>query len=111
MLAQLRLGGARAGAQGYEGDRSFAPLLARRCDDRGLEHGRMADQRRLDLDGGDVLTAGDDDILAAIADLDVAVRMHHADIAGSEPAVRDRTCGRVRVPVCGVYAYYLTYIH
>ena len=42
----------------------------------------------LDLDRGDVLAAGDDHVLAAVAQLDVPVGVQHAEVAGAEPAVR-----------------------
>jgi hypothetical protein len=56
-------------------------------DDGALEHGRVGDDRLLDLDRGDVL-AGDDDVLAAVAELDVAVRVPDGEVAGVEPAAR-----------------------
>jgi hypothetical protein len=68
-------------------DRDFAPLLVRRGDDRGLEHRRMAGERVLDLDRRDVLAAGNDDVLGAVAQLDVEVGIHHAEVAGAKPAV------------------------
>jgi hypothetical protein len=45
----------------------------------------VAGEDLLDLNGGDVLTAGDD-VLLAVAQLDRAVPMHHGEIAGVEPA-------------------------
>ena len=46
----------------------------------------MLVQHVLDLDRRDVFAARNDDVLGAILDLDVAVGMHHAEIAGMEPA-------------------------
>src|SRR5258705_13594200 len=40
----------------------------------------------LDLDRGDVLATGDDDVLGAILDYDLAALIEHADIAGMKPA-------------------------
>ena len=40
-------------------------------------------ERLLDLDRRDVLAAGNDDVLGAVAQLDVEVRMHHAEVAGA----------------------------
>ena len=41
----------------------------------------MGDEGLLDLDGRDVLAARDHHVLGPIAQLDVAVWMHHAEIA------------------------------
>src|SRR5690606_20064148 len=76
----------RALLQGNEGTGSFAPLDVGRCDYRRLQHLRMAIEYLLDLEGGDVLAAGDDDVFRAVLDLDIAIGMDHAQVAGSEPA-------------------------
>jgi hypothetical protein len=47
-----------------------------------VRHGEV-----LDLDRGDPLAARLDDILQPISELDVAVRVDGADIAGSEPSI------------------------
>jgi hypothetical protein len=39
---------------------------------------------------GDVLAARDDDVLGAVAQLDIAVLVQDAEIAGMEPAVIER---------------------
>ena len=49
----------------------------------------------LDLDRRDVLAARDDDVLGAVLELDIAVRVQHAEIAGMEPAALE---GLVRWP-------------
>jgi hypothetical protein len=46
----------------------------------------MLVQRVLDLDRGNVLAAGDDDVLGAVLELDIAVGMDDAEIAGMKPA-------------------------
>ena len=46
----------------------------------------MPVQHVLDLDRGDVLAAGDDDVLGAVLDDDVAVLIEHAEVAGVKPA-------------------------
>ena len=53
----------------------------------------------LHLDRRDVLAAGDDDVLAAVAQLDVAVRMQDGEVAGVEPAASERGRGRLGVVV------------
>ena len=51
----------------------------------------------LDLDRGDVLAAGDDDVLGAVLELDIAVRVHDAEIAGMEPAAGEGFLRRLLV--------------
>jgi hypothetical protein len=46
----------------------------------------MAHNCVLDFDRGDVLAAGDDDVLLAVADLDVSIRVRDGDVARVEPA-------------------------
>src|SRR3954463_516679 len=66
--------------------RYLAPLLVGHRDHGRFEHRGMADYRLLDLDGADVLAPGDDDVLLAIAQLDGAVGVAHAEVAAVEPA-------------------------
>ena len=49
----------------------------------------MAVKNVFDLQAGDVFAAGDDHVLAAVSNLDVAVRVNHRQVAGMEPA-----CGK-----------------
>ena len=60
------------------------------ADHRDLGDGRVREEHVLDLDRGDVLAAGDDDVLLAVADREVAVVADHAAVAGVEPAVDER---------------------
>src|SRR3712207_1334793 len=53
--------------ENHESLRALAPLLVRDGHHGGLHHRRVAGDRLFDLDGGDVLAAGDDDVLAPIA--------------------------------------------
>ena len=57
----------------------------------------MLHQRVLHLDRRDVLAAADDDVLLAVAELDVAVGMHDAEVARVEPAARERLRGRLGI--------------
>src|SRR5881396_3145536 len=66
--------------------RDLAPALVRHGDHRHLEHVGVARDRLLDLDGRDVFAARDDDVLLAVAQLDVAVGVHDRHVAGVEPA-------------------------
>ena len=54
----------------------------------------MLEQRVLDLDRRDVLAAGDDDVLRAVAELHVAVGVLDAEVAGMEPAAGEGLVGR-----------------
>src|SRR4029078_3408406 len=47
---------------------------------------RVAGDCLLDLDGRYILASADDDVLGPIAQFDVSVGMHHAEIAGMEPS-------------------------
>jgi hypothetical protein len=59
----------------------------------------MTVQDAFRLDGGDVLSPGDDDVLAPVADLDVAVRVHHRQVAGQEAAAAGGLPRRLLIPV------------
>ena len=54
----------------------------------------MSVERDLDLDRGDVLAAGDDDVLGAVLDLHVAVGVLDREIAGVKPAALERRVRR-----------------
>ncbi len=69
--------------------RRFAPFRVRPRHHRGFHHLRVAVETLLDFQRLDVLSAGDDDVLGAILDLDVIVRVHHREVAGMEPAVAE----------------------
>src|SRR5215204_7053240 len=80
---------------------SLTPLRVGDRDHRAFEHSGVGGDDLLDLDRRDVLAAGDDDVLLAVADLDVAVGMHDPDVSGVEPAAVERRRGRsgiVEVP-------------
>ena len=80
------LGRALPRLEGHEGLGPLAPFLVRDGHHRALHHRRMPGHALLDLDGGDVLAARDDDVLLAIAQLDVAVGVPDPDVAGVEPS-------------------------
>ena len=65
----------------------------------------------LDLDGGDVLAAGDDDVLLAVAQLDVAVGVHDGQVAGVEPAAGEGARGRLRVAVVALHGVVAAHDH
>src|SRR5262249_31185642 len=100
---QLVLRDAGARPQRNEGLRHLAPALVRHRHHRALEHGGMLHERVLDLDRGDVLAAPDDDVLLAVAQLDVAVRVHDAEVARVEPAALEGPRGRLGVLVVALH--------
>src|SRR5205807_8867905 len=65
----LLRGGRGALVERDERLRPLAPVRVRDPDDRAFEHGRVGGDRLLDFDAGDVLATGDDDVLAAVAEL------------------------------------------
>ena len=79
------------------------PLAQRRVrhrDDRHVGNGRVRDQQVLDLLGGDVLPAADDDVLEPVGDRQVPVGVDPPDVPGPEPPAgqeRGRVQGRVGV--------------
>ena len=94
---QLGLGRVGLGLQLDEGAGHLAPFLVRLGDHRGQHDGRVLVERVLDLDRGDVLAARDDDVLGAVLELDVAVRILHREVAGMEPAAGEGCLGRLGV--------------
>src|SRR5262249_11741533 len=88
-LDDLDLGGGGPDLERHEGLRPLAPFLVGDGDDRALEDRGMPRHRLLHLDGGDVLTARDDDVLLPISQLDVAVGVPDPDVAGGDPAAAE----------------------
>src|SRR5262249_2187733 len=84
-LDDLRLGGAVAGLERHESLGPLAPGLVGDGDHGALQHGRVLRDRLLDLDRRNILAARDDDILLAVAQLDIAVGVPDAQVAGVEP--------------------------
>src|ERR671914_2657675 len=74
---------------------ALAPLLVGHRDNSGLHHRRVLGDGLLDLDGRDVLAAGDDDVLVAVPDLYVPVRVPHGDVPGVVPPTLKGLGGRL----------------
>src|SRR6266508_6711058 len=68
-----------------EGGDDLAPLLGGDADHRDLGDARMLQQQLLHLAGVDVVAAGDDQLLAAAFDTQVAALIEAAEVAGAEP--------------------------
>ena len=66
------------GIERDEGLRPLTPLLVRHADHGTIQ---MSQDRLLDLEARDVLTAGDDDVLPPVAELDVGIRVLHGKTA------------------------------
>src|SRR5206468_7762400 len=63
-----------------------------------LEHCAVLVQDAFDLRAGDVLTARHDHVLEPVDDVEVAVLIADADVAGMEPPARERGGGGIRIP-------------
>nr|POE88193.1 hypothetical protein CFP56_11422 [Quercus suber] len=99
--------GELAAAVGLERDEGLGPLAPLRVGDgdaRGLEHGRVGDEHGLERERGDVLAAGDDDVLGAVEDLDRAVRVPDGEVAAVLHAAREQLARRGRVLVVAARA-------
>src|SRR6478752_575694 len=95
--------GVRVGA-GPEDDaraRALAPALVGDRDHGGLDHVRVGHHGVLEVHRGDPLTAGLDQVLGAIDELDVGVALELGDVAGAQPTVLRELLARVRVLVIG----------
>src|SRR5262245_59568397 len=64
----------------------FAEPLVAHADHRRQRHGRMQEQRFLDLARVDVEAAAENHVLLAIDDRQIPVGIELADVAGAEPA-------------------------
>src|SRR5712692_7961299 len=62
----------------------------------GERHRLVLVECDLHLDARNVLAAGNDDVLGAVLDLDVAVRMLHGEVAGMHPAGAESFGRRLR---------------
>lgn len=78
-----------------EGDGDLAPLRVVLAADTGFEDGGVGEQGGLDLGGIDIFAAGDDQVVAAVEDVEVAFGIEVADVAGGEPAIVDGGGGSV----------------
>ena len=74
----------------------LAPLLVGDADDGAVAHRRVGPDHLLDFARVDVEAAADDHVLLAVGDVEVAVGVEVADVAGVQPAVDDRLRGLVR---------------
>src|SRR5260370_13250952 len=81
------------GFHGHEGCGHLAPLQVGRGDRVAFEHGGVRGGGALDFDGGNILAAGNDDVLLAVDDVDVVLFVPHGHVAGAQPAVSHHVGG------------------
>src|SRR3989442_1135490 len=72
-----------------EGADALAIDVVGRSAHRNFLHGRVRRQHVLDLAGGNVLAAADDDVLHAVGHDEVAVVVEAAEVPGAEPRAVD----------------------
>src|SRR5260221_4287746 len=89
-LQQLALRHLAAGLLHRDDDRPLVPLRMLHADHRRLGDRRVRDRDVLQVDRADPLAARLDHVLGAVGDLDVAVGVDGADVAGREPALLQR---------------------
>src|SRR5262245_37875133 len=75
----------------------FVPQLVRDRDDGNLLHCRMAGERRLNLERGDVLARTADDVLDPVDEMQRTVLAAAHGVAGMEPAAFPCFLGRSRI--------------
>ena len=81
--------------------RPLAPPLVRDGDHRRLGDARVGHQQVLEVDRGDPLAAGLDQVLGPVADADAAASVDLDDVAGLEPAVVGELLGAAAAVVGG----------
>src|SRR5581483_3018024 len=86
-----------------EGRRNLAPLLVRGRHHGTFQYSGMRRNGSLHLDGRDVLTATDDDVLLSVDDLDVVFLVPDGDIARPQPSAGEHRRGGCRVLVVAIH--------
>src|SRR3954452_19060244 len=82
-----------------EGRHRLYPARVWQADGHGIGHRRMTQQRGLDLDRSNVLTAGLDHVLPAVGEQKLSVGVDHPQIAGMVPAELAHLGGCFRILV------------
>ena len=89
-----------AGLETHQHEGPVSPALVGHADDGDLRDPVVAQHRVLELDGGDQLAAGGDDVVDPVDHVEVAPRRDGAHVAGAEPSV-DEPVGRLVPEVSG----------
>src|SRR5262245_14899260 len=93
---------ARGGVAHDIGHDDLAPFAVGSSDDGDLAHPRVPEQHLLDLARIDVGAAGDDDVLGAVLERQIAVGVEGAEVAGVQPAIAQGVGGSRRIlPIAG----------
>ena len=82
-------------------DRHLARPLVGHPEHRAVEHGRVAEQHRLDLGRRHLEPVHLDHLLRAVGQVDPALRLEPADVAGAVPAVGEGVGGGLVGQVAG----------
>ena len=86
---ELGCGDGLAGLEDDEGLGDFAPALVGDGDDGGFKDGGVGEEGVFDFERRDVFTAGNDDVLLAVDEGDVAGGVDGGHVTGMEPAVAE----------------------
>src|SRR5262245_20523204 len=93
--AELLLRDARAGLHRDDRADLLAEHAVRDPDHGGIHHRRVVVERALDLDAVHVLAAADHHVLGAVHDVDEALVVEAAEVAGAQPARDEGLGGRL----------------
>src|SRR5439155_23681703 len=75
----------------------LTPLVVRFCHDGSVQYSGVLVKNVLYLDGGDVLSPRNDDVLLPVGDLKIAIRVNDRDVAGVEPSTGKGLCRARRI--------------
>ena len=101
-------GGGGAGFQLHKGTGRLAPTVIGLGHHSGGQHVGVTVQHVFDFNRRNVFTARDDDVFAAVFDLNVAIRVLHRQVAAVEPAAGKGFFGRLgvfQIPLHGDIAF------
>src|ERR1700733_1777955 len=79
-----------------KGGDDLAPFLVGKADDGDLEHSRVQRKTAFDFDRGDVFATGDDHVVDAAGDEEIAFAVNETRVAGKVPSLAQRLRIRVR---------------
>src|ERR1700735_29946 len=94
----IELGFADRGLSLDKGGDDLAPLLVGKTDDGDLQHSGMQRKAAFNLDRRDIFTPGDDHVVDAAGDEEIAIAINKAGIAGKVPSLAQGLRIRIRPP-------------
>src|SRR5664280_2290971 len=77
----------------HQGSDHFTPCVVRDPDDRHLCHASQREDGIFDFDGGDILPSGDDEVLLAVENLEVAFVIQKPAVPGMKPPIGHGSLG------------------